>query len=1128
MADNQEHGSLPESPQEVEQRQEANEYGMAEPPEDSPPKHTRVPSAASLTSPIAANAVQDTVLEGDYTELFVNLHESNRQEAGEGVPTPPGKRGRPPPPPSARTEDFQEKLDEDDKSSVSSGSDSSIGSRVSQLDQADLLRAYCRKLSKTRKTAPEEHTPSKIVESIISYIGGLEERIQDLESKAASDKDSDAGSAVSSEEEEEKEEGSEEVHLQVQFFNVEDEFDERCLIRSERKSKSNTYMSDVAPWHLIRVLYRWSSASPAPPNACDPPNPKDIEILAVRLHSRHILAFLGTTMGPQQPVYAQIPESLKTSRTEILRPLRPLIYALKAARSHLTSLENTERTQQAETELEELPEQESAQKLQDQVKSGKSASDTPGKGQTETSPSRDGPSCRTREAISHFREMIRFLEEYARPQVDAHDAIQETRCSKISFQNLWMLFNSDDTLYCPSRVAGQFISFREGPNTKSFTSIASYTPQAYQVVAIHGGGPSTNYKYHNNCLWNLVFSTLNRPQVNRRPSDPSSRGPATIRGSLSPLVVHCVSVTTDGEMFYPREDFFVFKPFEGEFDITSLEAYPLQFHPGSEERRQYLVDRGRKLVGMMSISHLRYEGPTAHEDKEEVASPVVVDLKLADSTVKRDLPPLLPYRESMPAYSKTSLGEINGNHWQTWLYAPQGPRLYRMFAEELGDYRPQGKDPSSICQELQRHLEATNIIHLLPGVVHGYVLRNRLWAPLNIDLLHPVVQDDGWNDLVLPKGYKKIVRAMVESHAARVNVSKQDSEQKTQVDLVRGKGKGCIILIHGAPGVGKTSTAECVAAYTKRPLFPITCGDVGYQPAEVEKKLTDIFRLAHKWGCVLLLDEADVFLAKRNREDVKRNGLVSVFLRLLEYYSGILFLTTNRVGAIDDAFRSRLHLTLYYPSLDWKKSKKIWKTNLKRLREISRERESEGRAGVQVDEKKIMKFAMSNFEELQWNGRQIRNALQSALALADFEARDKPEEPTVVTVEQFRIIATATRDFDEYLRITHGDREEEIARKDRVRASYKPATIKKLQAISSSDTSDSASTSDSGSDDSASEESKAALKKGKGKSKRHSSHKKRDRKGKDRKKDSDAEDGKKTRKKKKQQEESESSSESDE
>lgn len=85
--------------------------------------------------------------------------------------------------------------------------------------------------------------------------------------------------------------------------------------------------------------------------------------------------------------------------------------------------------------------------------------------------------------------------------------------------------------------------------------------------------------------------------------------------------------------------------------------------------------------------------------------------------------------------------------------------------------------------------------------------------------------------------------------------------------------------------MGKTSTAECVADTTKRPLFPITCGDIGDTAAEVEANLESSFQLAHKWGCVLLLDEADIFLQKRDKADIKRNSIVSVFLRVLEYYS---------------------------------------------------------------------------------------------------------------------------------------------------------------------------------------------------------------------------------------------------
>lgn len=78
-----------------------------------------------------------------------------------------------------------------------------------------------------------------------------------------------------------------------------------------------------------------------------------------------------------------------------------------------------------------------------------------------------------------------------------------------------------------------------------------------------------------------------------------------------------------------------------------------------------------------------------------------------------------------------------------------------------------------------------------------------------------------------------------------------------------------------APGVGKTSTAECVAEYTQRPLYAITCGDIGETASAVEDSLDRCFQLAHKWGCVLLLDEADVFLAKRDKADLRRNALVS-------------------------------------------------------------------------------------------------------------------------------------------------------------------------------------------------------------------------------------------------------------
>lgn len=162
-----------------------------------------------------------------------------------------------------------------------------------------------------------------------------------------------------------------------------------------------------------------------------------------------------------------------------------------------------------------------------------------------------------------------------------------------------------------------------------------------------------------------------------------------------------------------------------------------------------------------------------------------------------------------------------------------------------------------------------------------------------------------------------------------------------------------------------------MADNTKRPLFPITCGDIGETATEVEKNLHHNFRLAHKWGCVLLLDEADVFLAKRNRTDLRRNAVTSVFLRSLEYYAGILFLTTNRVGGIDPAFKSRIHMSLLYLPLDESATLKLYEEFIKRAKA---EQERSG-SFFKIKEKEILRFAKRHFRQLKkeglgtWNGR---------------------------------------------------------------------------------------------------------------------------------------------------------------
>jgi AAA+ superfamily predicted ATPase len=185
-------------------------------------------------------------------------------------------------------------------------------------------------------------------------------------------------------------------------------------------------------------------------------------------------------------------------------------------------------------------------------------------------------------------------------------------------------------------------------------------------------------------------------------------------------------------------------------------------------------------------------------------------------------------------------------------------------------------------------------------------------------------------------------------------------------DVVRGKGRGIILQLSGPPGVGKTLTAESVAEVMKVPLYAMSAGDLGTHADAVEHSLKNILRMVPKWGAVLLLDEADVFMETRSSTDLERNELVSIFLRMLEYYEGILFLTTNRAEQIDPAFESRIHLSLNYKELDSTSRRHVWRQFL------GRSPNTTAFSDEQLDQLAVP----------QLNGRQIKNTIKTASLLA--------------------------------------------------------------------------------------------------------------------------------------------------
>lgn len=152
-----------------------------------------------------------------------------------------------------------------------------------------------------------------------------------------------------------------------------------------------------------------------------------------------------------------------------------------------------------------------------------------------------------------------------------------------------------------------------------------------------------------------------------------------------------------------------------------------------------------------------------------------------------------------------------------------------------------------------------------------------------------------------------------------------------------------------------------------------------------------------------------------------------VFLRMLEYYNGILFLTTNRVGALDEAFRSRIHLSLYYPHLSRDDTLAILKDGLNRLPRVENVGDGKtiGSDHIQVQDDDIKKFVEGEFHRFYkkhkrgpWNGRQIRNAVQIASGLALYEAQRSRRNNVraVLTSTHFKTVFETTAEFDRYLK----------------------------------------------------------------------------------------------------------------
>ncbi|CAG8541372.1 6132_t:CDS:2 [Cetraspora pellucida] len=304
---------------------------------------------------------------------------------------------------------------------------------------------------------------------------------------------------------------------------------------------------------------------------------------------------------------------------------------------------------------------------------------------------------------------------------------------------------------------------------------------------------------------------------------------------------------------------------------------------------------------------------------------------------------------------------------------------------EMGNARPPNKCDFELFCEKGIYLNKDEIRHennhfLAPAVVYGFSFALKEWGQFEISKFSDIQFDeDALDHLVISQDKKDMLTGLVRQYGESNKISNTDKhvnnvfQLENTLDPISNKGNGCIFLCYGQPGTGKTLTAESVAEYLRRPLWALTIHELGTNAELLEKQLTRVLDIAHKWRAVLLLDEADIYLEKRDTTNLERNAMVSVFLRLLEYYQGVLFLTTNRVTDFDDAICSRVSMFFKYPKFGPKELLGTWNNFIRR-----------GNLPLKADD----------FIDYDLNGREIRNVIHIARRLA----QDKGIDLTTNTV----------------------------------------------------------------------------------------------------------------------------------
>lgn len=543
---------------------------------------------------------------------------------------------------------------------------------------------------------------------------------------------------------------------------------------------------------------------------------------------------------------ADSPSSTKNSSQSLLfvRPFSFLLHCQTKMREELTALENQLRT----AELSD----DSAPEFQHQ-----------------------------RASLAELQIYVEFVEQKLVPEYQKYKSSQPAQAtaqpSRARFEDLWYLFEPGELVYIP-------------PNASRIYKDLSAYQYIGRVYRVQQPTLESQDRSPRQALRSILKSTSQ--------ADPFKDSP---RDSFNVAAYH---LEFDGDQWGAVSRPAITIPrFEGEKEVSTLPVYPLRFLGDYEKMLDKAIADGKSVVDLIGARLVFYEGwslittplgtsiPSTNASKKggdgrsptHIGSDVLLDYQETFNTAPEWKPE--DFKHILPDRGLDTI------RWEKTLPNLEWPDLEKKetplrLTEKAMDW--DGIDLVR-AEELSKHdgylreskikLPSGDDFALIPRRVYGYSVWKRQFFHLNIRSMQQRSTEGAglaFSQLQVDPDHKQLIKSLIQSHFNKKTFATKHHIELDGQDLIRGKGKGLVILLHGVPGVGKTATAEAVAQKWGKPLFPITCGDLGVTPDSVEEALNEVFRLAHLWDCILLLDEADVFITERKEVgDLQRNGLVS-------------------------------------------------------------------------------------------------------------------------------------------------------------------------------------------------------------------------------------------------------------